>query len=399
MTDISVRSLVNLEATASTARVLNLLGVWRDNQDDPEYSKRPFFKNEILNKAILVKHRLRRDELDLFSEERTICTKILLPIDADDLRLGGFTLFVGERFFEDQLATALGVAELNPADLRLLHVLDAIPSLDPFIAREQLKRNGFEPAPCYFAINASDLARMTAFVREEIQPLVALSLGEEGSRSSSHAERLVSKILSSRMDEEMEPLRLTLRLQAEEYKEGVFCWKGFLYYKWTLNRILSQVGAVSASLKAVKPVGAADRSALAAIDASQHKIQRALRDSCSTVNSVLGVYDAAYAHLTRNESPLAFRDFLLAAPGMFVELGEKLGALQHILSFWNYRFPPGKPPKAPVEELLDLFREFEASLSAPQRRAHVERAPPPVFDYRTEVAPALDFGSLDAIPS
>jgi len=376
MADFSVRSLLNLEATASTARVLNLLGVWRKNQEDPEHAARPFFRNEILNRSIIIKHRLRRDELDLFPRERTICTKVLLPIDSADLRLGGVSLFVGERLFEESMCAALGLAQMDEADMRLLRALDAIPSLDPFITREQLKRKGFDPAPCYFEINPSDLARMSAFVRDEIQPLVTLSLGGGMATSTSQADRLVSKILSSHIDDDMEPLRLTLRLRSDEYKEGVFCWKGFLYYKWSLNTLLAHVGGVSAALKEVKPVGAADREAIMAIDHSGNRIQRALRHSCATVNAALGVYDAAYANLTRNESPMAFREFLLSAPGMFVELGERLGALQHIVSFWNYRFPLGTQPRAPVEELLDIFREFESSLSAGTREENFRGGQP-----------------------
>ena len=40
-----------------------------------------------------------------------------------------------------------------------------------------------------------------------------------------------------------------------------------------------------------------------------------------------------------SQSPKTFRDFLLSAPYMFLELGEKMGAISHIVSFWRYRFP------------------------------------------------------------
>ena len=43
-----------------------------------------------------------------------------------------------------------------------------------------------------------------------------------------------------------------------------------------------------------------------------------------------------------HQSPKTFRDFLLRAPYMFLELGEKMGAISHIVSFWRYRFPPGR---------------------------------------------------------
>jgi len=61
--------------------------------------------------------------------------------------------------------------------------------------------------------------------------------------------------------------------------------------------------------------------------------------------------------------PQAFREFLLSAPVMFTDLGERLGAVSHIVSFWNFRFPPHDAPAATVGELLDLFTDFSASLS------------------------------------
>jgi hypothetical protein len=363
MADFSVRSLQSLEASASTARVLNLLGVWRKYRDEPAHRAQPFFSNEMLNRAILVKHRLRRDEIDLMPVERTICTKVLMPIDVADLRLGGVSIFVGERYWAEKLASALCAGDVSHRDLKLLEELDAIPSLDPFITREQLKRKGYAPAALYFEINPVDLARMSAFVQEEIEPLVTMSLAGSSARSASQAEKLVSKILSSRVDDEMEPLRLTLRLRPEEYSEGVFCWKGFLYYKWLMSSVMGKVGRVNGALRSVKPTGQADAAAFAAIDGSRRKIAVSLRESCVTVLAALQVYDDAYAKLIGNESPLAFREFLLSAPRMFVELGEKLGALQHIVSFWTYRFPLDQTPKAPVEELLEILREFESSLS------------------------------------
>ena len=56
----AIRSLVSLNENASTARTLNLVGVWRKHGDStPEYRTCPFFRNSILNRSIIVKHRLR----------------------------------------------------------------------------------------------------------------------------------------------------------------------------------------------------------------------------------------------------------------------------------------------------------------------------------------------------
>jgi len=56
----------------------------------------------------------------------------------------------------------------------------------------------------------------------------------------------------------------------------------------------------------------------------------------------------------------------LNAPAMFCELGERLGAVSHIVSFWNFRFPQGRLPVVTGPELMDIFTDFESSLSFPE---------------------------------
>jgi hypothetical protein len=57
---------------------------------------------------------------------------------------------------------------------------------------------------------------------------------------------------------------------------------------------------------------------------------------------------------------------LLKAPAMFNELGERLGAIEHIISFWRFRFPADKRPTISPTELVSVFMDFEGSLSAGQ---------------------------------
>ena len=42
-------------------------------------------------------------------------------------------------------------------------------------------------------------------------------------------------------------------------------------------------------------------------------------------------------------------------------MGEKLGAVQHITSFWSFRVGAKAAPM-PAPELFDIFMDFEASL-------------------------------------
>ena len=360
MTDRTIRNLAHLRRSASTARVLNLLKVYNDHGRDPEWAAKPIFQTPALNRALIIKHRLRRDEFDAFHLRRQIATKVVIPIDAEDLKTGGRFVFVDQRNFERLMQETFGL-EASHQDLNTLRLMDALPSLDPFLLREQLRRGGVEPAHCYFSISEADLEMMLAFVEDEIRPLVTLSLGTD-IESVGSTRRLAAKILSSEPGDRMEALRQTLNLHPDEYQEGVFCWKGFLYYKWVLRSLVADIASVADAVTTVKPIGKLDRSSREYLDRGRRVLHERIMATCEEVDRTLRIYDDAYADLTINGKPSAFRDFLLRAPRLFTRLGEQLGAVQHVISFWRFRFNPGAAPVS-VEELIDVFMDFETGLA------------------------------------
>jgi hypothetical protein len=369
LSDKAVRNLSHLEDSASTARVLNLLRVYRRRQNDPAYTEAPFFKNVTLNRSLILKHRLRRDERELFLDGRQIATKIIVPIDGQDLRLGGRSVFVDQFNYDNIMESVFGDTWLSDtADREMMAIVDGLPSLDPFLLREQLRRHDRHPARCYFEISDADMNRMIRFVEHEIQKLIDLcfSGGEaQTAADRGHGSRLVQKILSNTVDAETEPLRLTLRLEKREYQEGVFCWKGFLYYKWTLAETLPNVSRVADAITKAKPRGSLDVETQAYLQKARESLRGQILKTLETARKSLRFYDAAFASLIDGK-PTAFRDFLLNAPAMFCELGERLGAVSHIVSFWNFRFPQGRLPVVTGAELMDIFTDFESSLSFPE---------------------------------
>ena len=373
MYDRSIRSLVNLKANASTARVLNLLAAWKSHGDTEAHVEAPFFHSRLLNRSIIVKHRLRRDELDLFRDTRHVATKVILPLDPNDLRIGGRSFFVGQRDYARLLREITMQDEaLGLRDDQLLHLLDTLPSLDPFLMREKLRERNFEPAQCYFDLSEADAQRMYGFLRQELMPLIGASFNGDTDVLRQKTGKLATKILNNANDAELEPLRLVLGLSPEEFTEGVFCWKGYVYYKWRLSELLPRVRPVSHSIANIQTWDTTSRDASVYIAASRRTLKLAVAEACQTTHVALKVYDDAFADLTRRGQPRAFREFLLRSPKLFHELGERLGGLEHIVSFWRYRFPLGESTAVSTDELRDIFMDFETSLNAPSRGARAE---------------------------
>jgi hypothetical protein len=360
--DRTVRYLTALNG-ASTTRVLNLASIAIANADKPEHKSAPFFDSPIVNSAIILKHRVRSDETYLFPSNRPVATKIIIPFDVNDLRAGGRSFFVDQRGFLESLREVGNYGDKSMEhDLSVLRILNTLPSLDPFLLREHLRAQDLRCADCYFKISNADQTAMTTYVSSELHKLISLASGG-GKGSESSTQRLVSALLSTEVDDKLEPLRLTLAMNADEFREGVFSWRGFLYYKWSMENFWPEIISVLRAIRKIRPVGAIDFDAKQFLKQSQSNIITKVRDGGEAVKKILAVYDSAYEDLVRNNNPKTFRDFLLSAPHLFLELGEKMGAISHIVSFWRYRFPKNALPMIDAEELTAIFQDFCSSFA------------------------------------
>lgn len=363
--DRVTRSLRALERTASTSRVLNLIAIEAESGHRPEYAQAPLFKNRLLNTALIVKHRLRHDDIYLFEEGRGTATKIIIPFDRRDLALGGQAVFVGQRGWANLLIDACNGAGESTRDLAVLRMIDSLPSLDPFLLREHLRRHGVFAAPCYFALSPADVDAMQGFVAMEIARLIALAYRDTGGVGQVHANRMVEALLATDVDERLEPLRETLVLEGESFKEGVFSWKGFLYYKWMLTNLWPRLAEVGAEIGRLSVTGQRDPETGRYLEEARRRLQAGILIERNAILRTLKVYDNAFENLVENNNPRVFREFLLRAPELFLSLGERVGVISHISSYWRYRFPLDQTLTASVEETVDIFMDFEAGLSVP----------------------------------
>lgn len=362
--DRSVRSLTGLHA-ASSSRVLNLMAIANAQRENEGHAKAPLFRSKIINRSIILKHRLRADELDVFLERKAVGTKIIIPFEREDLRAGGQSIFVGQRGFDDilrELGNYTDAGDLS-RDIDILALLDSVPSLDPFLLREHLRAHDVKPDSCYFEISPADQQRMHDHAAREVGRLTAMAMRGAGRDRGSSTRRMVASLLSSEVNEKLEPLRVTLNLSTSEFAEGVFSWRGFLYYKWSLSEFWPQLMQVLREIKKIHPVTRMSGDQAAYFESVKVAIIRGVKQESSSVRRILTIYDDAFSRMVESADPNAFRQFLLAAPAFFVEMGEKIGAMSHVASFWRYRFPANLRWSADADELTAIFQDFARSFS------------------------------------
>lgn len=358
------RNLALIRKSGSTARILNLLVAHERFGQTAPYQRAPMFRSKRMNKAILIKHTLRGSECDLFEQRRATATKVIFPFAESDLSLGGSYFFANMRGGDDAMRTFIG-DEVSGADMdhdsETLSALDALPSLDPFLLREGLRRRKREPALCYFDISEADIQRMTDYVSSEIAVLVKMAFAGGDGDADTLSLMLAKKLLSDENTDALLPLRATLQLSDAEYSEGIFAWKGFLYYKWGYSDAQLKIARVAKEIVNLK-FTRADHQTLGHLNLSRERVTRQVQAYQGFVREALSTYDRSFRDLTVKARPQAFREFLLNSPAMFMEIGQKLGALMHVVSYWRFRFPQDSLLRIEADDAVDLFQEFELSL-------------------------------------
>lgn len=367
------RDLSLIRSSGSTARVLNLALVYERFGHTEEYQAKPLFKHKRLNRSLIVKHAVRPHERDLFKRPTASATKVILPYASTELELGGVSFMVNELKFERLMRDILGDYETEShfqADIELLRSIAALPSFDPFLMRERLRHLGIDPARSYFEIAEADIARMRAFVGREISQLVSLAFATGGRQGGDLSNRLAEKLMTDETAKTLDPLREVLRLSGDEYVEGVFAWKGFLYYKWLMAELRPQLAEFNPRFAGLRVMNASSEERRQLAD-TRREILRKMTMALNSVDQTLLQYGTAFSALAEGQ-PGAFRSFLLGAPSLFIPIGEAVGVIRHIHSFWNYRFPGDGAPLMEMDEALEVLHDFETTIAGVQFVQHPE---------------------------
>jgi hypothetical protein len=357
-----VQSLRSITARSSSARVLDLHSLALEVGDDEEHRAKPMFLHPVLNRAIIVKHHPRADEFESAAERGAIATKVIFPFDPTDLDLGGQFLFVDDPDLVEQLARHLDWRDIDMTrDLAMLRLLDRLPTLDPFLLHEALIANKIGVAPCYFRLSASDKTEMRDFVAHQVETLIGLCFAGV-TVSDAQAKRLSELILAEGDSPELDPLRMAMRMESAEFAQAMFCWKAVLYYRWRSRLLGAGIKATRRSIASVE-VSRFDPDSARFVRAAITRLETLILDCERRIAEMFRIYDEVFEALTAQRTPEPFRRFLIDGPRLFARLGERMGRLEQLTSYWSHQFPGLRTRQLRPEAIYDGLRNLLSALS------------------------------------
>ena len=368
------QSLRSITARHASARVLDLHAIAEASGTDLDHGARPMFTHPVLNRTIIAKHHARPGDAGYSPQSGVIATKVIFPFDVRDLDLGGQYLFVHEPDLAQQLERHLDWrTSFLERDIAVLRALDRLPTLDPFLIREALSAQKVDVAPCYFRLSPADRDEMLEFVSSEVAALIELCFGKLTSKSGQTA-RLAALLLSDGDNPELEPLRLTMGMEGPEFREAMFCWKAILYYRWR-SRILAPDLKETRRYVSWVDLGKFDSETASYIKGGIDRIEAMIADSQRKIAEAFRVYDAVFEALSVEKSPEPFRRFLKEGPTQFARLGERMGRLEQLISFWVHQFPDRRTRAFSPEAIFEGLRDLLGALSLTSDRGEGEADP------------------------
>lgn len=361
------RSMADIRSRPTSARILNLLDLTQkilETPTDDEYQ--PFFYNKTLNNSIIIKHRIRKDEKGLLKDNKTVGTKLFVPFDYKDLKQGGKYIYIEQKEIEETFVRDFGMsADKNDygtqRDIRLLKILENLPSLDPFLLREKLRIEGLYPSLDYFQLSDADYEKIRNFIEDEFSHLAAIAIGAE--TKNERTIDFVNKMWNSTEFSTIEPLMAALRIEEKDYREVMFAWKGFVYYRANLLEISDRFGHFIQELKTIRIDGLSSNPNRDDINKLRVSVLEGLEQDVQNIRSDIRLYESSYFDgLLKSRKPTIFRNFLTNSPRMFQQLGASTGAVKHAMTFWEYHFRDKRNMSCDADDFFDIIRDFASGL-------------------------------------
>jgi len=314
----------------------------------------PLFRNRYLNESIVFK--VVDSVVVRGKKQHGVETLIYFPYNHDNIYEGGDSILVSDPRRAEKLLHKCGLdtvneekAEAGRWDIRIMEMIDQLPTLDPFLLKCKAQQLGIEEKlnPAYFNISIEEWNRIQKPIREKIDALVRKALGMDGQDAAGNAElqakieenisKFLKKIWEARDIEGIEDFVYGMEMPPERAPELFFAWKAICYYQVqfievekALRKLFAWVGDPKTSL----PVdfGGLRTDSQAEIKRNLRLLKASLRENYLSIVEKLKTYEESYRQFIEESRPGPFREFLGEADLHYVDLAACLSRNSHAIN-------------------------------------------------------------------
>jgi hypothetical protein len=357
-----VRDLSEILRDAETSRVLNLSAIGEERRQIEEYTTLPFFENRLLNRSIIMKHALSTTDAFNYVKDKARATKIIFPLDRNNLSLGGLYGLIGQKSFTEMMSRHCGEPEkLSDRDARVLDLIDDLPTLDPFLLYALLRSNDILVSQVYFQLTEADRESIRQEMAAAFSPLVHLCF-PDGRFEAERVKIFLDKILNFADGEEIDALRAAFQLEKEPFAMAMFAWRGLIYYKWKSEMLAAGLDGILAKFARIRVLESREPANMRMLEMARAKILNIAGTAAGKVRHTIALYDSVFDNFVQERQAEKFRQFLIGAPDLFTSCGQSVAIVEHIINFFNHRTDAVRESLFAASDFADMMSELETEM-------------------------------------
>ncbi|MCL2474177.1 MAG: hypothetical protein FWF23_04685 [Alphaproteobacteria bacterium] len=344
---------------SGSPRVLNI-NVLTKNILKKDPDAQLFFTCRHLNNVVLIK------DADNSVRNAIVGTKLYFPFNEEDIYEGGRTIFAHTTGIENVLMGHFGQDALPrdalSSDMRILKILDKLPSLDPFLLKDIFITEKIDMNSDYFEVSDEMWDRIEFYILQGFTPLAKAAFPDAVS-SDEVARKLIAKMWEGRDLETLKPMIMAFRIPQGKEHETFAAWKGIMFYGFQYERMKAGVANFISWLNEVKlpfaVVSPGERKEILSVLENNKNV---LKEDWVASEKILKEYQSAYDKMFKYKQGSAdFLKFIQNSDAAYVTLGNKLGKIGHAVYCWETttsRYPERKMPWEPLLAFLALIAKI-----------------------------------------
>ena len=350
---------------AGSSRVFNCNDIWRKHSRKPSGTAQ-FFANPRMHSLVLIKETNVNGVRGASPTGQIVGTKLYFPYNGDDVYEGGRSVFLHHPQAMSVLREQFGLASTTTSqeqllrDLKILRILDQLPSLDGFLMRNALEQENITVHDSYFEIPEDERAAIIQYVRRKLEPLVQAAFGT-GSATAGKVAQLIDKLWEARDKEALAPLIEAFRFPDDEALTIFGAWNGITYYTFEYARARERRESFARWLRDdALPRDFVAEKHFDHIGGLLKETVRRLRWHWSAVEDISRKYETLYARfLTARDGVADFITFLRGSRELYWRMGDSLSKMNHAIHCWDLNtvgFPGRRLPSDHLAHILGVLR-------------------------------------------
>lgn len=372
------RATLNYLLSSGPSRMFNLCDRLRARVPEGEPPLQPPFATEWLNHSIIFKYFDESDRTLNELREDQFPTLIFLPYDPLRPAEGGESFFFTHRNLDEFFASRTEAdPKLRPKllqDRPLLDIFNSLPTLSPFLIGEQLDRHQLGTDRRLLALPLAFKSRIRDRLAARLRPLVVAAFGENNKRLGAAIEGFVDKLVDGCDRDGLDPLITALRLDPETASQTFQAWVGITYFEEEFHDLqISLKSFVTWLGQYGLPRENMPRDLRLHFDSMKNNLRGRIREDWQMSKDILIEYRESYSELLKMQKPKRFVLFLGKAGRNYGLLGDVLGRLEQIISYWRDKTKPYGGQALPYEACEEFYDVMKQSYIAVSRKAQKQK--------------------------